>query len=82
MVFALTGCNYGMKDWYGNSVPGIRRCKRADDPFVFGTDEDGKRYWLHDGIRDYELPYLKMTDTRTGTVLYDSRCAPPPPDTE
>jgi hypothetical protein len=79
-------CIYGMAksnevlDWYGNPIPGVYHRTNNDNRFKIYEDEHGKKYWLNEGERDYELPYLvvsKRNGNGASETVYDSRCNPP-----
>jgi hypothetical protein len=76
-------------DWYGNPIPGVYRVRRSRGlTFKLEHDTDGKKYWqayTADGkpgdrlpAEGPDAPHLQVTDAKTGRVLYDSRCEPPP----
>jgi hypothetical protein len=70
-----------LKDWHGNVVPGVVLRSTKNTGFKVRTDENGRPYWMNDGRRDYELPFLKVSErNESGTfeTAYDSRCSPPP----
>jgi hypothetical protein len=64
------------RDWKDNPIEPMAA------HIVIEHDERGIKYRAHDGLRDYRLPYRKDIDPKTGEVVYDSRCAPPPPGYE
>jgi hypothetical protein len=75
-------------DWYGNPIPGVYRVRgKSGLTFRLEEDADGKKYWrayTADGkpgdrlpAEGPDAPYLQVTNTKTGKVLYDSRCEPP-----
>ena len=69
-------------DWNGNPIPGVIRRTVKDTKFRIYKDENGKEYWMNDGKRDYELPFLTVLERNESEIfetVYDSRCRPPQP---
>lgn len=69
-------------DWKGNPIPGLSRRRVKDTGFRTYRDEHGAEYWLNEGERDYELPFLTVSERNESGIfetVYDSRCSPPQP---
>lgn len=75
-------------DWYGNPIPGMYRVRNKSGlTFKLEENAHGKKCWrayTADGkpgdqlpTEGQDAPFLQVTDTETGKVLYDSRCEPP-----
>jgi hypothetical protein len=67
-------------DWHGKVVSGVIVHTVKNSKFKIRTDENGKDYWLNEGERDYELPFLKVSERKENgafEIVYDSRCCPP-----
>jgi hypothetical protein len=75
-------------DWYGNPIQGFARVRHKRSrslTFKGESDADGKRYlrtYTADGQPGDRVAldddYLRIEDTATGKVRYDSRMKPPP----
>ena len=71
-------------DWNGNPIPGVYHHKVKNTGLRIYTDEQGKKYWLNEGERDYVLPFLTVSERNESGVfetVFDSRCSPPQPAT-
>lgn len=58
----------------------LRRRKGADNGFRIYEDEQGQKYWLNEGVRDYVLPYVTVGRRKENgrfETTYDSRRDPP-----
>jgi hypothetical protein len=83
-------CSYDMAkpkcepllDWRGKPIAGVWRHRGKKTGFKTYTDEQGKEYWINDGERDYDLPFLKVSERNENGIyetVFDSRYSPPPP---
>ncbi len=68
-------------DWHGNPIPGLVLRTDVTTGFKTYEDEHGKKYWMNEGERDYEFPFVTVSERNENGVyetVFDSRCNPPP----
>jgi hypothetical protein len=69
-------------DWNGHPIPGLCFRTGVNTGFKTYADEQGKNYWMNEGERDYELPFIKVSRRNENGVyatVFDSRCSLPLP---